>query len=75
VNHTRALARLAEAVGVGVGEARPDMTCRCGELLSVVPIASESRLPEPPLAEGPARDTGNQIFGERLDATARSLND
>jgi hypothetical protein len=31
--------------------------------------------PEPLLAEGLARGVGNQIFGERLDATARSLND
>jgi hypothetical protein len=31
--------------------------------------------PGPLLAEGPARDAGNQVFGEHLDATARSLND
>ena len=27
------------------------------------------------LAEGPTRGVDNQVFGERLDATARSLND
>jgi hypothetical protein len=52
------------------------------QLLSAIPIASTARTalarvgpPEPPLGEGPARDAGNQVFGERLDATARSLND
>jgi hypothetical protein len=52
------------------------------QLLSAIPNARTARTalaragpPEPLLAEGLVRGVGNQVFGERLDATARSLND
>jgi hypothetical protein len=52
------------------------------QLLSAIPNASTARTAlvragplEPLLAEGLARGAGNQVFGERLDTTARSLND